>query len=58
MSLVKSALAGGAVSLLIGGAKEALDPTWGGNRSKEDMKANLIGTALGTVTVYLSFKFN
>ncbi len=55
---MKSALAGGAVSLLIGGAKEALDPTWGGNRSKEDMKANLIGTALGTVTVYLSFKFN
>ena len=58
MSPEKSALAGGAVSLLIGGGKEALDPTWGGNRSKQDMKANLIGAALGSVTVYLSFKFN
>ncbi|MDZ4082130.1 MAG: hypothetical protein U1E10_04280, partial [Bdellovibrionales bacterium] len=58
MSPEKSALAGGAVSLLIGASKEALDPTWGGNRSKQDMKANMIGAALGTVTVYLSFKFN
>jgi hypothetical protein len=57
MSPEKSALAGGAVSLLIGGAKETLDPSFGGNRSKGDMKANLIGAALGTVTVYLSFKF-
>jgi hypothetical protein len=57
MSLEKSALAGGAVSLLIGGAKEALDPTWGGHRSKQDMKANLMGAALGSVTVYLTFKF-
>lgn len=57
MSPEMSALAGGAVSLLLGGGKEALDPKFGGNRSKGDMKANLLGAALGTVTVHLSFKF-
>lgn len=58
MSPEKSALAGGAISILVGGGKEALDPVFNGVRSKHDMKANMLGVALGTVTVYLSFKFN
>lgn len=58
MAPEKAALAGGALSLLIGGSKETLDPYLGGVRSRHDMKANLIGATLGTVTVYLSFKFN
>lgn len=57
MSPEMSALAGGAVSLLIGGSKEALDPKFGGNRSIGHMKANSIGAALGAVTLNLSFKF-
>ena len=57
MSPEKAALAGGALSVLIGGSKEALDPHFTGVRSKHDMKANLIGAAIGTVTVYLTFKF-
>ncbi|MBN8540125.1 MAG: hypothetical protein J0L82_07025 [Deltaproteobacteria bacterium] len=58
MSPEKSAMAGGAISLLVGGGKEVLDPLFTGVRSKHDMKANTFGAVLGTVTVYLSFKFN
>lgn len=57
MSPESAALAGGALSILLGAAKEVADPYIGGNRSRQDMKANLIGGAIGSVTVYLSFKF-
>lgn len=57
MSPERAALAGGALSILLGAAKEAADPYSGGVRSRHDMKANLLGGALGSVTVYLSFKF-
>lgn len=57
MSPERAALAGGALSLLIGAAKETADPYIGGNRSRQDMKANLLGGAIGSLTVYLSFKF-
>lgn len=57
MSPEKAALAGGALSILVGGAKEAVDPYAGGVRSRQDMKSNLLGGAVGAVTVYMSFIF-
>ncbi len=57
MSPERAALAGGALSILLGATKEALDPHTGGVRSAQDMRANLLGGTLGTITVYLSFKF-
>jgi hypothetical protein len=52
-----SMLAGGLGSCTIGAAKESADPYIHGHRSRDDMKADIIGCILGAVGARIAFEF-